>query len=143
MKNIKQHITQLAIMSAVLFSTGCASTFAYKHNQEAAVAAYAYSSGDKEVITAYQNGDVRGVMFELTAIDTIFRSPGSAGIQLVGALVDAALLYGTYEILDDVSSSSSSSSSAGRDSVNITVNGDGNDTNYSNSQGSTVAPSVQ
>ena len=142
MKTLTQNILLLLLPITVMCTSGCATTAAYKHNTNAAKEDFAYRSGDEQIITSYHNGDVRGVGVNITAIDSIFRTPGAFFLQLGAALLDAAIGYGAISLLEEASSSndSRSSSTAGRDNTIITTNGSGNDVTINNSQGSSITP---
>jgi len=138
MKNIKLLLVNLLLAGFTLFQLGCVSSAAYKMNERAAYGEVAAAQNTPQAIKAYASRDYVGLGVDLTKTDVIFRSWGSFGVQAVGALADAGLAYGAYELIDGLNSSDSSSRStditSGGDTTNIEINGDDNDVTVTNTE---------
>jgi len=114
----------------VLSVTGCLSSAVYSDSKQKVAIRQAIISNNQVAIKAIKLGDDGiGVGINVLAWDVIKEQP----VKLtVAALADAALVYAGYEgvkyIVDEFDSNDSSNNQdSGRDSNQVTINGDGND----------------
>lgn len=126
----------LLVMSCVIIAmlnSSCVSYMALKHNKEKVYKSEIAKRGNPpEMVKAFAHGDVVGIGFEVTAMDAVFYDFGTFIKQLGAAIADAALIYGSYEAvenLNDNGGSSSSENTTGRDSSSIMIDGNGNTVN--------------
>jgi hypothetical protein len=115
---MKKHLL-IAFLSCVLVvNSGCATYVAKKQWNTAQEA---------QAVRVEADGNQVMIGVDLTAMN-YFKDNWPVAIG--AGVVDALLLYGTYELADELSSNGSSrggpSSDGGRDATSITVNGDGN-----------------
>lgn len=122
MKNI--YVITL-LTSVLLLNSGCATYMAKKHWNEAQ---------HQDAVRVEADGNQVMVGVDLTAM-TYLKDNWKWAVP--AAVLDAALIYGTYEVynelseddssdIDYVDGQNSSTASGGRDGTAITVNGDGN-----------------
>lgn len=118
-----QHIMKTGVVLALLLSLGC-TAIAYNHNKNQAYREYAFTSGRPEAVKAYVENDFQGIGINLTALDVVFASPKAFFIQLGAALLDAAAVYGTLQVVDGVNDDGGGGGNAsGAGSSSVSING--------------------
>ena len=134
---MKKQLTILTLTLGMLLNTGCVSYMEYESNKTQATRDYVYRSGDPSLIQSYNSGDVTGVGIDIVGLDAVFHSPSTVLKQTGAAIADGGIVWLIAELVSDFNDSGSDGdSSAGRDNVNITVSGNGNDASFENSPGS-------
>ena len=123
-------ILNLFIISVIiLLSSGCASYLSYQASQNEIIGQRVVASGDDMAIKAFRSGNTVGIGINVLATDTLTKHPMR---QLGAALLDLAMMYGTYEgvkSLDDGGSENDDRSVAvSGDNNNVTIIDDSTNT---------------
>jgi len=117
---MKRILLVTLLLALVAYSSGCASMAVYKQSDRKIATRQARLSGDQDAIRATQLGvGCVGIGVDVTAWDKLTEQPLK---QFGAAALDAALLYGAYELLQglDISYDSDSSSRSKNNEINIT-----------------------
>ena len=112
----------IMLIAMTVMMSGCASLWSLSDSRDE------ISSNRRAFKAVPMDNGGAGVGVDLFSLDTISQHPVRQGIA---ALADAASIYATYAVTKSVTSSHDGDSTTGRDSVNIT--GDGNTVNVGNS----------
>ena len=104
----------------MMFTSGCASYMVYKNSEQKVAARKAFARGDQVAIKAIQLGnDGVGIGIDVSNWEALKEQPL---LQLGAAILDAGLVYGGYKGVESLNENDKEKG------VNITINGDKNNT---------------
>ena len=125
----KKIIKTIFVGGLILLFSGCLSLYTYDESKQTVALRKATMDNNEAAIRAVRLGD-DGIGFgiDITKLEVLKEQPVKQIASLIG---DALLVYGTYEGIrylsnTDNSSDSSNNQDSGRDSNQVTIDGDGN-----------------
>jgi len=123
-------IKTIFVGGLILLFSGCLSLYTYDESKQIVALRKATMDNNEAAIRAVRLGD-DGIGFgiDITKLEVLKEQPLKQIASLIG---DALVVYGTYEGIrylsnTDNSSDSSNNQDSGRDSNQVTIDGDGND----------------
>jgi len=111
-------------LSAMLFANGCVSYMVMKNSEKEVATRRAMAAGDEGAIRAINLGEgAAGIGFDVSNLDALGEHPW---LQLGAAVIDAALMVGTYEGIKSFDDDGPSPDPDPEKSIEVNTTGDGN-----------------